>query len=92
MPVKNWRILLEGAKFYCPHTLANGNLCIQIKENMLEFSSTMLPASSPTTFTEISNTYLVAITVTRMYRKTQTGSELLTVTTFIIAGFLHDCL
>ena len=31
-----------GAKFYCPHALAGGNQCIQIRE-MLEFSSTLSP-------------------------------------------------
>jgi len=27
-----------GAKFYCPHAIADGNQCIQITEKMLEFS------------------------------------------------------
>jgi len=35
-----------GAKFYCPHALADGNQCIQIREKMLEFSSTVLSALS----------------------------------------------
>ena len=35
-----------GAKFYCPHGLAGGNYCIQIREKMLEFSSAVLPAPS----------------------------------------------
>jgi len=30
-PVKNWRILV-GAKFYCPHALADGNQRIRIRE------------------------------------------------------------
>ena len=30
-----------GAKFYCPHALADGNQCIQIREKTLEFSSTV---------------------------------------------------
>jgi len=36
-----------GAKFYCQHALADGNQRIRIREKMLEFSSTALPASSP---------------------------------------------
>jgi len=28
-----------GAKFYCPHTLPQGNQCIQIREKTLELSS-----------------------------------------------------
>jgi len=35
-----------GAKFYCPHALADGNQHIQIREKMLEFSSTVLSALS----------------------------------------------
>jgi len=35
-----------GAKFYCLHTLADGNHCIWIKEKMLEFSSTVLSTLS----------------------------------------------
>jgi len=46
-PAKNWRISLIGAKFYCPHALADGNERIWIREKMLEFSSVMLPAPSP---------------------------------------------
>jgi len=34
-----------GAKFYCPHDLADGNYCIQITEKTLEFSSTELHTS-----------------------------------------------
>jgi len=30
-----------GAKFYYPHTLADSNYHIQIRETMLEFSSTV---------------------------------------------------
>jgi len=35
-----------GAKFYCPHALADGNQCIRIREKMLEFPSTVLSALS----------------------------------------------
>jgi len=35
-----------GAKFYCPHALADGNQHIRIREKMLEFSSTVLSALS----------------------------------------------
>ena len=35
-----------GAKFYCLHALADGNQHIQIREKMLEFSSTVLSALS----------------------------------------------
>ena len=31
-----------GAKFYCPHALANGNQCIRIREKTLELSSAVL--------------------------------------------------
>jgi len=31
-----------GAKFYCPHALADSNQRIQIREKTLEFSSTVL--------------------------------------------------
>jgi len=34
-------------QFYCPHAPADGNQCIQIREKMLEFSSTMLPTLPP---------------------------------------------
>ena len=30
-----------GAKFYCPHVLAESKQCIQIKEKTLKFSSTV---------------------------------------------------
>jgi len=36
-----------GAKFYCPHALADGNQCIQIREKTLEFCSTLLRTPSP---------------------------------------------
>jgi len=36
-----------GAKFYCPHALAEGNQHIRIQEKMLEFSSTVLSTLSP---------------------------------------------
>ena len=36
-----------GAKFYCPHALADGNQRIRIREKMLEFSSTVLSTLSP---------------------------------------------
>jgi len=36
-----------GAKFYCPHALVDGNQCIRIRENTLEFSSTALSTLSP---------------------------------------------
>ena len=35
-----------GAKFYCPHVLADGNQHIRIREKMLEFSSTVLSTLS----------------------------------------------
>jgi len=35
-----------GAKFYCPHALADGNQCIRIREKTLEFSSTVLSTLS----------------------------------------------
>ena len=35
-----------GAKFYCPHALADGNQHIRIREKTLEFSSTMLSTLS----------------------------------------------
>jgi len=36
-----------GAKFYCPHALVDGTQYIQIREKMLEFSSTVLSTLSP---------------------------------------------
>jgi len=36
-----------GAKFYCPHALADGNQHIRVREETLKFSSTVLPALSP---------------------------------------------
>ena len=36
-PANNWSIF--GAKFYCPHALADGNQRIRITEKMLEFST-----------------------------------------------------
>jgi len=36
-----------GAKFYCPHAVADGNQCIQIREQTLEFSSTVSSTLSP---------------------------------------------
>jgi len=36
-----------GAKFHCPHALADGNERICIKEKMREFSSTVIPTQSP---------------------------------------------
>jgi len=36
-----------GTKFYCPYILAGGSQCIQIREKMLQFSSTLLPTLSP---------------------------------------------
>jgi len=36
-----------SAKFYCPHALADGTQCIQIREKTLEFSSTVLSTMSP---------------------------------------------
>jgi len=43
-----WLLLLlfVGAKFYCPHVLADSNQCIRIREKTLEFSSTVLSALS----------------------------------------------
>jgi len=36
-----------GAKFYCPHALADGNQLIRIREKMLEFFSTALSTQPP---------------------------------------------
>jgi len=36
-----------GAKFYCPHALADGNEHIWIRQKTLEFSSTVLSTLSP---------------------------------------------
>ena len=36
-----------GAKFYCPHALADGNQRIRIREKTLEFSSTVLSTLPP---------------------------------------------
>jgi len=36
-----------GAKFYCPHALADGNQRIRIREKTLEFSSKVLSTLSP---------------------------------------------
>jgi len=36
-----------GAKFHCPHALADGNQRTQIREKTLEFSATVLSALSP---------------------------------------------
>jgi len=36
-----------GAKFYCPHALADGNQHIRIREKTLEFSSTVSSMLSP---------------------------------------------
>ena len=38
---------LVGAKFYCPHALADTNQRIRIREKTLEFSSTVLSTLSP---------------------------------------------
>jgi len=35
------------AKFYCLHAFADGHQCIQIREKMLEFSSTVLSTLYP---------------------------------------------
>jgi len=35
-----------GAKYYCPHALADGNQRMQISEKTLEFSSTVLSTLS----------------------------------------------
>jgi len=40
IPVKNGGFV--GAKFYCPHALADGSQRIRIREQTLEFSSTVL--------------------------------------------------
>jgi len=34
-----------GAKFYCPHALADGNQCILIREKTLEFSTVLFTLS-----------------------------------------------
>jgi len=36
-----------GAKFYCPHALADSNQCIWIREKTLEFFSAVLSTLSP---------------------------------------------
>jgi len=36
-----------GAKFHCPHALADGNQRTRIREKTLEFSATVLSALSP---------------------------------------------
>ena len=36
-----------GAKFSCPHALTHGNQRMQIREKMLEFSSSVLSTLSP---------------------------------------------
>jgi len=38
---------IVGAKFYCPHALADGNQCIVIRKKTLEFSLTVLSTLSP---------------------------------------------
>ena len=44
---KHWRTAgFCCAKFYCPYALTDGNQCIQIREKMLEFSSTVLSTLS----------------------------------------------
>ena len=37
----------DGAKFYCLHALSDGKLHIRMRKQMLEFSSVVLPKSSP---------------------------------------------
>jgi len=44
-----------GAKFYCPHALADGNQCIQIRKKTLEFSSRVLSTLSPYLFDEVTD-------------------------------------
>jgi len=38
---------LVGAKFHCPHALADSNQRIRTREKMLEFSSTVLSTLCP---------------------------------------------
>jgi len=38
---------IVGVKFNCPHVPVDGNLCIQIRSKMLQFSSTASPTPSP---------------------------------------------
>ena len=42
----NHRFDFVGAKFHCPHALADGNQHIQIREKTLEFSSRVLSTLS----------------------------------------------
>jgi len=35
-----------AVKFYCPHTFADSNQCIRIREKTLKFTSMVLPALS----------------------------------------------
>jgi len=44
-----------GAKFYCPHALANGNYHIQIRAKMMQFHSAVLPTSFPCINTKYDN-------------------------------------
>jgi len=37
---------IVGAKFYCPHALADGNQRTQVREKTLEFTSVVLPVPS----------------------------------------------
>jgi len=41
-----------GAKFYCPHALADGNQRIRIREKTLEFSPTVSSTVSPYVYLE----------------------------------------
>jgi len=47
-----------GAKFYYPHALAAGNQCFQIREKMLEWTSTVL-----STFHTVSVPYTSALSL-----------------------------
>jgi len=39
----HWRFFVGDRQFYCPHALANSNQSIWIRENMLKFTSNVLP-------------------------------------------------
>jgi len=56
---------IVGAKFYCPRALANSNRHIEIREKMLEFSSTVLSTLSP---------FTIQISITRLHNDTKTYS------------------
>jgi len=50
----NWSFFV-GAKFYCPHALADGNQRIRTREKTLEFSSAVLSTLSRYVITTINS-------------------------------------